>query len=102
MAKKASFVGSAAETKDEAANIARALADSGYRPLRWWLEFPLGSITLDRLLEIAKEEADGAVFLFTSADKSWYFRTCRKNSIHPMSKLLGRCSLQDHLPKNDS
>ena len=72
MAKKAIFVGSAAETKELAASVARALADKGYRPLRWWLEFPAGSITLDRLLEIAKEEADGAVFLFTSVDKTWY------------------------------
>lgn len=71
MAKKSIFIGSATESKESAAYIARALSDHGYRPLRWWQEFPPGSITLDRLLEIANE-ADGAIFLFSGVDKTWY------------------------------
>jgi len=71
MAKMSIFIGSATEDKEAAATIARALADNGYKPRRWWEDFPAGSITLDRLLEIAKK-VDGAVFLFTGVDKTWY------------------------------
>lgn len=72
MAQKSIFIASARETQETAAEIARALADGGYRPLRWWQQFPPGSITLDRLREIAKLEADAAVFLLTKVDETWY------------------------------
>jgi len=71
MAKKSIFIGSASESKELAATIARALADAGFEPLRWWQVFPPGSVTLDRLNQIA-EKVDGAVFVFTSVDKTWY------------------------------
>lgn len=71
MAQKSIFIGSATESKPLAAKIGQGLADIGYRPLRWWKEFPPGSLTLDRLLEIA-QDVDGAVFLFTAADHTWY------------------------------
>lgn len=72
MARKNIFIASAWETQEIAAKIARALADRGYSPLRWWEQFPGGSLTLDRLREIAKREADGAVLLLTKVDKTWY------------------------------
>jgi predicted nucleotide-binding protein len=71
MAKKNIFIGSASESLEIAKAIAQALAESDYRSLRWWQEFPAGSITLDRLLELSKS-VDGAVFLCTGLDKRWY------------------------------
>jgi hypothetical protein len=71
MARQSIFIGSASESKELASAIAKALADAGHRPLRWWLEFPPGSITIDRLMEIAAS-ADGAAFLLTSTDRTWY------------------------------
>src|SRR5690349_13951119 len=71
MAKMTIFIGSASESRDLASKVARALADSGFSPLRWWEAFPAGSYTLDRLIEIAKS-VDGAVFVFTAVDKTWY------------------------------
>jgi Predicted nucleotide-binding protein containing TIR-like domain/Histidine-specific methyltransferase, SAM-dependent len=71
MPQKSIFIASATESKPLAAKIDQGLADAGYRPLRWWQEFPAGSLTLDRLLEIA-ESADGAAFLLTAVDRTWY------------------------------
>jgi len=71
MAQKSIFIASAGESKLLAAKIGQGLANAGYRPLRWWQEFPAGSLTLDRLVEIA-ESADGAAFLLTAADRTWY------------------------------
>jgi predicted nucleotide-binding protein len=76
MAKKSIFIGSAIEAKEIAAVIARALAEADYRPLRWWEQFPPGSVTLDRLRDVALREADGAILLLTKVDKMWY----RENS----------------------
>jgi hypothetical protein len=70
MAKKQIFIGSARESEPLGQIIAKRLSDCGYfNPLRWWDLFKAGSITLDRLLEIA-EAADGAIFLFTADDKT--------------------------------
>jgi Predicted nucleotide-binding protein containing TIR-like domain/Histidine-specific methyltransferase, SAM-dependent len=71
MAQKSIFIASANESRPLAAKIGQGLADAGYRPLRWWQEFPAGSLTIDRLLEIA-ESSDGAAFLLTAVDKTWY------------------------------
>lgn len=71
MAKKTIFIGSSTESKSRAASVAQGLADAGYQPLRWWNEFPAGSITLLRLLELAKQ-VDGAAFLFSADDRIWY------------------------------
>ena len=71
MAKKRIFIGSASESKKLAQSIAQTLANNNYRPLRWWNEFPPGSITFDRLVEIA-QIVDGAVFIFSGIDKTWY------------------------------
>lgn len=64
------FIASAGESKSLAKVIAQKLADSNYHPLRWWEEFPTGSVTLDRLKELALS-VDGAVFLCTSVDQTW-------------------------------
>jgi len=56
------FVGSSSESLEIAKAIAQELARKDYIPLRWWNEFPAGSITIDRLLEVAGE-VDGAVFV---------------------------------------
>jgi hypothetical protein len=73
MAKKRIFIGSAWETRDVAAQIARKLADSDqFEPLRWWEQFPLGSLTLDQLRAVAQGQVDGAVLLLTRVDKTWY------------------------------
>jgi predicted nucleotide-binding protein len=65
------FIASASESKPLATAIAQELARAGYQPLRWWQEIPSGSITIDHLAEIAKS-VNGAVFLLTSVDKTWY------------------------------
>jgi hypothetical protein len=70
MAKKKIFIGSARESEPLAQIIAKQLSDSGYfNPLRWWDLFKAGSVTLDRLLEIA-EGVDAAIFLFTADDRT--------------------------------
>src|SRR5262249_42020087 len=71
MAQKSIFIASAAESKPVAVAIAQELAKNGYTPLRWWNEFPAGSLTIERLLEIAKT-VDGAVFICSALDKIWY------------------------------
>jgi hypothetical protein len=71
MVPKRIFIGSASESKVLAKAIAQQLAADGYAPVRWWEEFPPGAVTLDRLLELARS-VEGAVFLCTSVDKSWY------------------------------
>jgi len=65
------FVGSSSESLEIAKAIAQELARKDYIPLRWWNEFPAGSITIDRLLEVACE-VDGAVFVLKGDDKAWY------------------------------
>ncbi len=93
MAQKSIFIGSASESKKVAMAIAQALADVGYRPLRWWQEFPPGSITIDRLTEICAS-ADGAVFLLTEVDRTWYRQeisgTPRDNAILEYGMFVGR------------
>jgi hypothetical protein len=64
MAKKRIFIGSARETQDAAAQIARKLADSEqFEPLRWWQQFPLGLLALDQWRAVAQGPVDGAVLL---------------------------------------
>ena len=65
------FIGSSNEKKEIASLIARRLSEQGFEPMRWWMEFPLGSITIDRLIEVSSE-AQGAVFVFGDDDKLWY------------------------------
>src|SRR5882672_8716805 len=65
------FIGSANESKDIAEKVAGALGQAGQEPIRWWHAFRAGDITIDRILEIA-EHVDGAVFLSTSTDRTWY------------------------------
>lgn len=65
------FVGSSKESKELAIEIAQDLGSAGFTAYRWWEQFPAGTITLDRLLEIA-EDMDGAVLLFMNDDKLWY------------------------------
>src|ERR1700752_5046686 len=71
MAEKSIFIASAAESRAIAEAISLELEAHGYRPLRWWTEFPPGSVTVDHLLKIART-ADGAVFLCSGVDKVWY------------------------------
>jgi predicted nucleotide-binding protein len=71
VAPKSIFIASAQETRSLASTVAQTLADNNYHPVRWWQEFPPGSITIERLLEIAST-IDGAVFLCTATDKTWY------------------------------
>ncbi|MDR4485336.1 MAG: L-histidine N(alpha)-methyltransferase [Nitrospirales bacterium] len=71
MAQKEIFIGSSSEAQDLASKIARQLDANGYKPRRWWLEVPTGAITIDRLVEIA-ESVDGAIFVFTGDDQTWY------------------------------
>ena len=71
MAPKSIFIGSAQESRAIASAVAQAFADNKYKPVRWWQEFPPGSITIDRLLEVATA-VDGAVFLCTPEDQTWY------------------------------
>lgn len=71
MASRKIFIGSSSESMEVAKNVAQNLSDSGYTPLRWWKEFPPGSITIDRLLEISNS-VDGAIFVLQGDDKGWY------------------------------
>src|SRR6185295_16161042 len=71
MARRRIFIGSSKENKHIAESLAQDLADKGYDPRRWWHDFPPGSVTLDRLAEIAKS-VDGAVFVCGKDDKTWY------------------------------
>jgi hypothetical protein len=71
MAKKTIFIASANESKAVAEKVAQALGDDKYRPVRWWTAFEPGSITIDVLVNLA-QTVDGAVFLFTGIDKTWY------------------------------
>jgi hypothetical protein len=72
MAKKRIFIGSAKESRRLAQSIAHEFAlTQKYEPIRWWQAFPKGAITLDRLIEVA-EGVDGAIFLFTGDDQTWY------------------------------
>lgn len=84
MVKKKIFIGSSQESREIAKTIAQTLAEHGSVALRWWNEFPAGSITIDRLIEIS-QNVDGAVFIFSSDDKIWYrgdeFKSPRDNVI---------------------
>jgi uncharacterized SAM-dependent methyltransferase len=71
MAHKSIFIASASESKQVANIIARELERRGYRPMSWWKEFPPGSITIERLMEIARR-VDGAIFICSGIDKAWY------------------------------
>lgn len=61
------FIGSPTEDRELASTIARALAEKGFVPMRWWKEFPSGSYPLERLIEIAGQ-VDGAVLIGTGVD----------------------------------
>jgi Predicted nucleotide-binding protein containing TIR-like domain/Histidine-specific methyltransferase, SAM-dependent len=71
MSKKKIFIGSSTEKKSIAEKIAQLLSNNHYEVLRWWTQFSAGSVTLDRLIDIAKE-VDGAIFIFSKDDKKWY------------------------------
>ena len=71
MGKKTIFIGSAKETIAVAKKVAQALGDQAYDPVRWWTAFQPGTITIDVLTKLA-QSVDGAVFLFTGLDKTWY------------------------------
>lgn len=71
MAKKTIFIASATESRELAATVAKALGKANYKPMRWWAEFPAGSITHNRLRELASE-VDGAIFIFAGVDRTWY------------------------------
>lgn len=66
------FVASSLEMQEElAAPIARALAEAGFSPVRWWTAFPAGEYTLLQLSEIARSVA-GGVFVCGADDRTWY------------------------------
>lgn len=71
MATKSIFIGSALESQETAAAIARGFAAKGYKPLRWWQEFPAGEFTFDTLEKLAGS-VDGAIFVCSADDKVWY------------------------------
>ena len=71
MAKKSIFIGSAKETVGVAKKVAQVLGEHQYNPVRWWTAFEPNSITIDALANLARH-VDGAVFLFTGLDKTWY------------------------------
>jgi hypothetical protein len=71
MTEKTIFIASANESRPIAEKVAQALGEHRYRPVRWWkMVFP-GAFTIDALMNLART-VDGAVFLFTGVDKTWY------------------------------
>src|SRR5467141_2455227 len=91
MGKKTIFIGSAKETIEVAKKIAQALGDQAYNPVRWWTAFQPGTVTIDELTKYARS-VDGAVFLFTGIDKTWY-RGAEVMSPVTMSAWSMACSL---------
>jgi hypothetical protein len=73
MPNKRIFIGSARETRKFAQKLEKALNQQGFEALPWWKAFPSGEYVLSRLLQIPKQ-VDGAVFLCTATDRTWYRR----------------------------
>lgn len=71
MTSKSIFIASAIESKPYAMAIAHELNHRGYHALRWWEQFPPGSITIDCLIELTESVA-GAVLICSGIDKLWY------------------------------
>jgi hypothetical protein len=67
MLKKQIFIGSPSESRQLAEVIARKLSEIGFVSRRYWTEFPPGSVTIDRLREIASQ-VDAAVLIGTGVD----------------------------------
>ncbi len=65
------FIASSTQSRRVAETIATALAEAGYRPLRWWKAFNAGDVTLFRLSDLA-QRVDAAVFICGADDETWY------------------------------
>lgn len=65
------FIGSSSEQLDNAENVARWLENLGQEPILWTSIFPLGTYTLEALINVSNI-VDAAVFVFGEDDKSWY------------------------------
>ncbi|WGH76171.1 nucleotide-binding protein [Tenacibaculum tangerinum] len=68
------FIGSSSENNDTLDEIAQMIESIGHEPIPWTKPglFLAGSYTANRLLEIAQDEVDAAIMLFSPDDKVWY------------------------------
>lgn len=68
------FIGSSSENNDTLDEIAQMIESIGHEPIPWTKPglFLAGSYTANRLIEIARNEVDAAIMLFSPDDKVWY------------------------------
>jgi len=68
------FIGSTTEQLDLVDEVSLILEQNGHVPIAWnkpGLFLP-GNFTADRLIDIAKNQVDAAIFIFSPDDKVWY------------------------------
>ncbi len=63
------FIASPSQSVELAKLIADSLKDAGLTPRPWWEEFPAGTTTFERLLELTRS-VDGAVLILSAVEKS--------------------------------
>jgi hypothetical protein len=68
------FVGSSRESREALETVCTILEDNGCQPVPWNTPglFHPGSFTVPRLLEIANNEVDAAILIFSEDDLVWY------------------------------
>lgn len=68
------FIGSSSENLDDLDELAGIIESLGHTPLPWNKPglFYAGSYILERLIDIAKNEVDASIMLFSPDDKIWY------------------------------
>ncbi len=91
------FIGSSKEALEYIEELAVWIEEAGHQAIPWNKPgaFPLGEFTLDSLIEMS-DKVDGAVFVFSPDDETWYrkekFRTARDNVIFEYGLFSGSIS----------